>query len=181
MLLRRPSRKPGYCREFPARARYTVPALWLGAYLAALSLLILNRLADGIDASLARRLGPTDLSAYLDIVLHFIVYSAVVFGFCLRQPEAAVVGAFLIFSFIRSGPSFLAFAILAHKHGITTEAQGQKSIYFLSGIAEGFETIVVLSLMCLIPEYFSTLAVVFGAICWLSTAGRIAQAARTFR
>ena len=157
----------------------TIPVIAIEAYGLALALLLLNHLADGIDGALARLQGPTDLGAYLDIVLDFIVYSAVVFGFCLSQPESAVAGAFLIFSFIGSGTAFLAFAILAEKRGISTEAQGKKSIYYLSGIAEGFETIVVLSLMCLIPEYFS--AEVFGAICWLSTAGRIAQAVRTFR
>jgi hypothetical protein len=114
-------------------------------------------------------------------VLDFIVYSAVVFGFCLAQPTVALYGAFLIFSFVGSGTAFLAFAILAEKRGISTEAQGKKTIYYLSGIAEGFETILALGLMCLIPGQFWLIALVFGLICWLSTAGRIATAVKTLK
>ena len=38
-----------------------------------LLLLLANRLADGVDGALARRIGATDLGGYLDIVLDFIV------------------------------------------------------------------------------------------------------------
>ena len=159
----------------------TIPTIAFEYYWLAFVLLLLNRLFDGIDGALARLQSPTDLGAYLDIVLDFIVYSAVVFGFCLAQPESALAGAFLIFSFIGSGTAFLAFAIMAEKRGMSTEAQGKKSMYYLSGIAEGFETILVLSLMCLLPEYFATLATIFALVCWLSTAGRIGIAVKTFR
>ncbi len=159
----------------------TIPALAAQQYTIALTLLLLNRLLDGLDGAVARLEGPTDIGAYLDIVLDFIVYSAVVFGFCLAQPDASLSGAFLIFSFIGSGTAFLAFAVIAEKRGMSTEAQGKKSIYYLSGIAEGFETIVILSLMCLMPEYFSTLAVLFGVVCWISTTGRIAHAVQVFK
>lgn len=158
-----------------------IPVLALELYSLALALILLNRLLDGLDGALARRLGPTDLGAYLDIVLDFIVYSAVVFGFCLAQPEHALYGAFLIFSFIGSGTAFLAFAILAEKRGLETNAQGNKSIYYLSGLAEGFETIVALALMCLLPDYFYLVAVCFGLLCWVSTVGRIAEAWRTLK
>lgn len=159
----------------------TIPLLAMQHYQLALLLIMANRLLDGIDGALARQTFPTDLGAYLDIVFDFIFYSAVVFGFCLAQPDAALAGAFLIFSFIGSGSSFLAFAIIAEKRGISTESQGKKSIYYLSGIAEGFETILVLAAMCLMPMHFSTLAYLFGSICWVSTAARIALAVRAFR
>lgn len=158
-----------------------LPAIALEQYTLGLVLLLCNRVLDGLDGALARLRGSTDLGAYLDIVLDFIVYSAVVFGFCLAQPTVALYGAFLIFSFVGSGTAFLAFAILAEKRGISTEAQGKKTIYYLSGIAEGFETILALALMCLIPGQFWLIALVFGLICWLSTAGRIATAVKTLK
>lgn len=157
----------------------TIPAIYFELYTLALTLLLINRLFDGIDGALARLQGPTELGAYLDIVLDFIMYSAVVFGFCLAQPDHAVYGAFLIFSFIGSGTAFLAYAILAEKLGKQTEAQGKKSIYYISGIAEGFETIVALALMCIFPQNFWLIALLFGVVCWLSTLGRIAEAAHT--
>ena len=158
-----------------------IPGVWAGWHLLAFWLLLLNRLCDGLDGAIARLTRKTDIGGYLDIVLDFIVYSAVVFSFCLAQPENAVYGAFLIFSFIGSGTAFLAYAVMAEKRGIETTAQGEKSFYYLDGVAEGFETIVVLGLMCLVPAYFWLLALGFGIVCWLSTLGRIVSATRTLR
>jgi phosphatidylglycerophosphate synthase len=158
-----------------------VPGVWLGWHFVAFWLLLINRLCDGLDGAIARLTSKTDLGGYLDIVLDFIVYSAVVFSFCLAQPENAIYGAFLIFSFIGSGTSFLAYAVLAEKRGIVTESQGEKSFFYLDGIAEGFETILVLGLMCLVPAYFWLLALGFGIVCWLSTLGRIVRATTTLR
>ncbi|MFT4799500.1 MAG: phosphatidylglycerophosphate synthase, partial [Candidatus Azotimanducaceae bacterium] len=139
-----------------------IPAVLMDWYLLALALILINRLCDGLDGAVARVVGKTDLGGYLDIVLDFIFYSAVVFAFCLAQPETAIYGAFLIFSFIGTGTSFLAFAVMAEKRGIETVAQGEKSIFYLGGIIEGFETILVLALMCVLPTYFWILALGFG-------------------
>jgi len=54
----------------------------LGATLAALVLLLLGRLADGLDGEIARINGSTDAGAFLDIVLDFIFY-ALFAAFCL--------------------------------------------------------------------------------------------------
>lgn len=150
-----------------------MPLIWQSYYTAGLICIVLNRLADGIDGAIARLDHPTDVGAYLDIVLDFIFYSSVIFGFVLSQPEHAIYGALLIFSFIGTGSSFLAFAIFAEKHNLETTAQGEKSFYYLSGIAEGTETIAVLVLMCLFPEAFWIIALIFALVCWLSTLGRV--------
>lgn len=153
-----------------------IPVVIMGWYLLALVLILINRLCDGLDGAVARVLGKTDLGGYLDIVLDFIFYSAIVFAFCLAKPDAAIYGAFLIFSFIGTGTSFLAFAVMAEKRDIETKAQGEKSIFYLDGLAEGFETILVLVLMCLLPDYFWILALGFGVLCWISTLGRVRRA-----
>ncbi len=157
----------------------TIPLLAGEQYELALLAIALNRLADGLDGAVARHEGPTDFGGYMDIVADFVFYSAVVFGMALAQPEQAIFGAFLIFSFIGSGSSFLAYAIFAEKHKITTSIRGQKSIYYLGGLTEGFETIVALGLMCLIPGAFWLIALVFGIMCWITTGTRIAWAWRT--
>ena len=95
-----------------------IVAIAVQAYFLGLVLLLLNRLADGVDGCLARRSGPTDLGAYLDIVLDFIVYSGAAFAFALAMPEDALAAAFLIFSFMGTGSSFLAFAIFAAKRSL---------------------------------------------------------------
>ncbi|MDF1794706.1 MAG: CDP-alcohol phosphatidyltransferase family protein [Thalassobaculaceae bacterium] len=158
-----------------------VPALAAQQYGLALLLIVVNRLADGLDGAIARAAGPSDLGGYLDIVLDFIFYSAVIFGVALGRPEEAVFAAFLIFSFVGTGASFLAYAIIAAKRGVTTETRGRKSIFYLGGLTEGAETIACLVAICMFPGYFTWIAGIFGALCWLTTASRIAQAVVSFR
>ena len=84
----------------------------------ALALLLVNRLADGLDGAVARQTRLTDLGGFLDIVLDFIVYAGMVFAFALADPAAnALAAAFLLFAFMGTGSSFLAFAIMAAKRG----------------------------------------------------------------
>jgi phosphatidylglycerophosphate synthase len=152
------------------------------AYLLGLGLLLLNRLCDGLDGAIARRRGLTDLGGFLDILLDFLIYSAVPFAFALADPAAnALAAAFLIFGFVGTGSSFLAFAIMAAKRGMSTELRGQKSLYYLGGLTEGTETILVFVLACLWPALFPWLALIFGLLCWLTTATRIAVAVQMLR
>lgn len=150
-----------------------IPLLSFQLYMAALTAIIINRLADGLDGAIARDQGITDAGGYLDIVLDFIFYSAVIFGFCLALPDQALYGAFLIFSFIGTGSSFLALSIFAAKRSLTTTLRGTKSIYYLGGLTEGFETIATLVLMCLFPSWFWLIASIFGTLCWITTLSRI--------
>jgi phosphatidylglycerophosphate synthase len=152
------------------------------AYLLGLALLLLNRLCDGLDGAVARRRGLTDLGGFLDIVLDFLIYAAVPFAFALADPAAnAPAAAFLIFSFMGTGSSFLAYAIMAAKRGVSTELRGRKSLYYLGGLTEGTETILAFVLACLWPTLFPWIALIFGLLCWLTTATRIAVAVQTLR
>lgn len=159
-----------------------VPALALKAQGLALALILINRLFDGLDGALARRTKPTDRGGFLDITCDFILYAAVPFGFALADPQAnALPAAFLIFSFFGTGGSFLAFAVMAAKRGLSTELRGRKSLYYLGGLTEGAETIATFVLMCLLPSWFSLFAWVFGSLCWLTTLTRFAIAWQTLR
>ena len=152
------------------------------AYLLGLALLLLNRLCDGLDGAIARRHGLTDLGGFLDIVLDFLIYAAVPFAFALADPAAnAPAAAFLIFSFMGTGSTFLAYAIMAAKQGVSTELRGQKSLYYLGGLTEGTETILAFVVACLWPALFPWIALIFGLLCWLTTATRIAVAVQTLR
>jgi phosphatidylglycerophosphate synthase len=155
-------------------------ALACQSYWAALGLIAANRIADGLDGALARRLGPTDLGGYLDIVLDFFFYAGVPFFFAVGRPEAALPAAFLVFSFVGTGSSFLTFAAVAAKRQLTTTARVPKAIYYLGGLTEGTETIAAFVLICVFPEWFEWVAWVFGGLCWLTTATRVAMAAQTF-
>lgn len=151
-----------------------------GAYSAGLALLAVNRVADGLDGAVARRSRVSDLGGFLDIVLDFIFYSGVVFAFAWADPAAnALAAAFLIFAFVGTGSSFLAYAIMAARRGIDTAQRGRRSLFYLSGLTEGTETIAAFVLFCLFPGLFAVLAILFAALCWVTTLSRIVIAWRS--
>jgi phosphatidylglycerophosphate synthase len=150
------------------------------AYIAGLLFIGLNRLADGLDGPLARmdKAGASDAGGYLDIVFDFIVYAGL--PFCLAAgldtKTAWAATSFLLLGITFSGTAFLAYAVLAAKHGHETEAQGKKGFFYASGLMEGAETIVFLCLMCIVPQFYPVLASIFGGLCLITGAGRIGRA-----
>ncbi|WP_213715665.1 CDP-alcohol phosphatidyltransferase family protein [Cedecea lapagei] len=152
----------------------TLPCLALQWYVPALVTIVFNRLFDGLDGALARRRGLTDAGGFLDITLDFLFYALVPFGFILADPaQNGLAGAWLLFSFIGTGSSFLAFAALAQKHDLVNPGYAHKSFYYLGGLTEGTETILLFVLGCLFPGGFTWLAWIFGSLCWLTTLNRV--------
>jgi phosphatidylglycerophosphate synthase len=150
-------------------------------YWAGLAALLLSRFMDGLDGAVARQTKLTDVGGYLDITLDFIFYASAVFAFALADPARnALAAAFLTTSFMAPAATFLAYAIFAAKHNITTDIRGSKSLYYLGGLTEGSETIFTLCLMCAFPDWFALIAVVYGVMCWITAGTRIAAAVATF-
>ena len=154
-----------------AAAGLFYPALWF---------VIANRFIDGLDGAVARASRSSDFGGYLDIVSDFIFYSAIPLAFAVARPETALAAAFLIFSFIGTATSFLGFAILAAKRHVTTQISGKKAFYYLGGLTEGTETILLFLAMLVWPDYFSLMAIIFGILCWVTTGTRIYAAYRQF-
>ena len=103
-------------------------------------------------------------------------------GFALADPAAnALPAAILIASFIGTGSSFLAFAIIAAKRGKTAADYPSKGIYYLGGLTEGAETIAIFAAMCLFPFAFPALAYIFATACVLTTLMRWHQGWTAFR
>ncbi len=151
-----------------------LPLLAFNLYFPALLCILFNRSCDGLDGSLARLGTPTDGGAFLDITLDFVFYSAVVFGFALAEPaQNSLAAAALIFAFVGTGSTFLAFGIMAERKNILSINYPNKGFYYLNGLAEGTETIAFLVLFCLFPGSFPVLAWIFAIICYLSTTIRI--------
>jgi hypothetical protein len=49
----------------------------------------------------------------------------------------------------------------------------------MGGLAEGFETIVVLCLFCLVPEHFVPIALIYAAACCITAGIRIVMGYQT--
>lgn len=146
-----------------------------------LALIIANRVADGLDGAVARVRGPTDLGGYFDIVADFAFYVSIPLGFGILAAANTLPAAVLVASFVLTGVSFLAFAVIAGKRGKTTAAHGRKSFFYSTGLAEGTETIIVFIAMCVWPGGFAMLAYGYAALCVLTVVQRSAMAASVFR
>lgn len=145
-----------------------------GQYAIAILPLLINRLCDGLDGAVARHTTPTDRGAFLDITLDFLLYAAVPLAFAINNPDAnAFAAAVLLASFIGTGTSFLAFAVLSAKRGEKSDAYPSKGFYYLGGLTEGFETVACFVAMCLWPAHFAVIAYVYAALCAITTLTRI--------
>ena len=150
-------------------------AIAVNAMTAALVLLALNRLADGLDGAVARARTPSELGAYLDIVSDFVLWGLLPIGFIILDSNNAVAAAVLLSSFSMSMTVFLAFAIMAEKRGLETDGQGSKSFFYIAGLAEGTETIAFFAIVIIWPGAFIPAAFVYAGIVYLSVIGRVAS------
>ncbi|MGL4231117.1 MAG: CDP-alcohol phosphatidyltransferase family protein, partial [Casimicrobium sp.] len=112
---------------------------------------------------------------FLDITCDFLFYAAIPLAFAFANPaQNALAAATLLASFIGTGATFLAFAAVSAKRGSEVNPRyPNKAIYYLDGLTEGTETIIVFCAMCLWPHYFATIAYVFAVMCVLTIATRL--------
>jgi len=150
--------------------------LWLG-----LALITANRVLDGLDGAVARVNGPTALGGYFDIVADFAFYVSVPLGFGVLAAENTLPALVLVASFVLTGVSFLAFAVVAAERREETAAHGKKSFFYSTGLAEGSETIAVFIAMCLFPAWFAVIAYAYAGLCVLTVFQRSALAMVQFR
>ena len=156
-------------------------AIIKGQFTLALVFLALNRVCDGLDGAVARRQAATDLGAYLDIIADFLLWALLPLGFMFYDPQNAFAAAALLSSFAMSMTAFLAFAMMAEKRGLSTEAQGKKGFYYLAGLAEGTETILYFALVMIRPDWFIPATLFFACFVFLSVIGRIIVSVNSLR
>ena len=144
------------------------------AFLVGLALLLLSRLLDGLDGAVARLTQPTDRGAFLDITLDFLFYASIPLAFAWADPlRNALAAATLLAAFVGTGSTFLAFAVLAERRGLTSAAYPAKGLYYLGGLTEATETLLVFAAMCLWPQAFSVIAAGFAGLCVLTVLTRL--------
>ena len=154
-------------------------AIGLGDYGWGLGLLLASRLADGLDGAVARRTHTTDRGAFLDITLDFLFYASIPLAFALADPvRNALPAGVLLAAFIGTGSSFLAFAVMAERRGLASDAYPSKGFYYLGGLTEASETLICFVLMCLWPDHFAWWAYGFAALCGITVATRIVGGAK---
>ena len=143
-------------------------------YLMAIIFLFLNRLADGLDGTMARLQTPTPLGGYLDIVLDFLIYSGFVLSFGVTEQNNTLTSMILLFCYIGTGSTFLAkAAILPSLTNQNLNEEIPKSFHYAVGLVEGTETIVFMVLCLLFPNLFIYFSFIFIILCLITIVFRI--------
>ena len=143
-------------------------------YLIAIIFLFLNRLADGLDGTMARLQTPTPLGGYLDIVLDFLIYGGFVLSFGVTEQNNTLTSMILLFCYIGTGSTFLAkAAILPSLTNQNLNEEIPKSFHYAVGLVEGTETIVFMVLCLLFPNLFIYFSFIFIILCLITIVFRI--------
>ena len=143
--------------------------------------LFLNRLCDGLDGSLARLIGETDIGAFYDIVLDFLFYILFPLSFIFLDLENSYSISFLLFSFVATQTTFLASAWIIEKNKLSISDSQKKSLFYAGGITEGFETIICFAMMLLFYEFINYIAYIFGILCWITFITRVLFIRKLFK
>ncbi len=144
------------------------------AFMAGLVLLLISRLLDGLDGAVARQTQPTDRGAFLDITLDFLFYASIPLAFAWADPARnALAAATLLAAFVGTGSTFLAFAVLAERRGLSSPAYPSKGLYYLGGLTEATETLCAFAAMCWWPQAFALIAWLFSALCAVTVLTRL--------
>lgn len=128
-----------------------------GRYAVALALWLVNRLLDGLDGTVARqRERQSDLGAYLDISVDFVVYAAIPIGIAadIGTTGAWTAATVLLATFYLNTISWAYLAAILERRMADTGRPGTATAVVMpSGLVEGTETIVFFCLMLLIPAW----------------------------
>lgn len=137
--------------------------LALSQFFAAFICLILNRLSDIMDGQIARKTKITRFGAFLDIFADYTTYALFIWGFILAAPISnAQAGAFLLTTLVISVTALLALSAIS---GLNFRLINQSKLRVcIWGTLQNFDHFIALLLMCLLPQYFSVLAIFFGLI-----------------
>ena len=145
-----------------------------------LGLIAANRLLAGFDGPLARQTEATDLGGFLETILGFIFAASIPFAFALADPGRALAALFLIFAFVASGSTFLAFAATTAKRTRAADAGTALLPAYPGGLIENTEIFLALALVCVFPAWFGVVAYSLGALCFATAGMRVAEAIMSF-
>ncbi len=158
-----------------------------GRWWLALGLWLVSRAVDGLDGAVARLEGPSARGAFADLLADFTVYAAFVAGIAVEIPQARLAAVVLLSTYYVSGAAFLAWSSLADgrsdgrsaDHGRSgLEIDDDRTVRFVGGLAEGFETVAAYAIVCVWPVHAETILWVFAALVGITALQRVVFALR---
>ena len=141
-----------------------------GAWTFGIVLWIANRIADGVDGTVARLANrQTDFGGYLDILLDFVVYAAIPVGFAMQSGDQAVLLAVIVLeaAFFINACSWMYLSAVLEKRASGASRTGElTTVTMPPALVAGFETVIFFALFFLFPGsltlLFSTMSALIG-------------------
>jgi phosphatidylglycerophosphate synthase len=161
--------------------------LYRGSMLGALGLWIVNRLLDGLDGAVARQQGrESDLGGYIDMVLDLIVYALIpISAAAATAPGSEALWlslSFLLASFYVNAGSWMYLSAILEKRGRGACDMGeQTTVTFPTGLVEGAETMLLFTLIIILPGQLIGLFWLIAVLVGITTVQRIVWATRQLR
>ena len=146
-----------------------------GRWYLGLGMWLLNRLVDGLDGPLARRVGPTELGGFYDIMADFAIYGGIVVAIGWHVPDARIAALVVFVAYYLNGAGFLAWSSIAER---LERDSGARTFHFPKSLAEGTETIVVMSVILLLEPWAPELLWVWAAMVAISVVQRVVYVRR---
>ena len=98
-------------------------------------------------------------------ILDYMFYAGIIFGFALANPQQnAVAAIFLMFGFTAAAATLLSYAVIAYKNNVPQQPEVRQSPFYLGGFAQGFETLIALVILCIVPSLFMPIAIILGCL-----------------
>ena len=155
---------------------------WQQAYLPALGLWLLCKLADGLDGTLARmRNKQTDLGGYFDILSDTLIWAIVPLGLALGQPTPPMfVGlALLLIGIYLNSSSWMYLAALQEKKVQGGRARGEYTTLTMPvGLMEGTESVLMYCAFFIFPTALFPLFLLMAGLAVLTVLLRLVWAVR---
>ncbi len=141
---------------------------------------LLNRIFDGLDGTVARVTGKSsDFGGYLDIVLDFIIYSAIPVAFVYSDPSADnyFILSLLLSSYYVNAASWMYLSSILEKRNLGAYSNNEMtSITMPSGLADGTMTIIFYTLFFILPLHLKLIFSVFIILVLVSIVQRMVWA-----
>lgn len=154
-------------------------AVVVDQWLLGLALWAANRILDGLDGALARKLGTTEFGGFLDIMADFAIYAGIVVAIGISEPSTRVVALATLLAYYLNGAAFLAWSSLAERLRLG-ETDG-RSLHFPTGLAEGSETIAAMCLVLAFRAHAVTILWIWVAIVSITVVQRLIFVSRRLR
>jgi phosphatidylglycerophosphate synthase len=151
-----------------------------GRNILAVGLWLLNRLLDGLDGTLARqRDRQSDLGAYLDILMDFLVYAAVPIGLAAHADSQTtwIAAAALLAAFYVNTISWAYLSALLERRE-RNKSREYTSVTMPGGLIEGAETVVLYAIMLAVPAGAPMVFWVMAAAVAITVGQRVVWAVR---